>query len=379
MKRISRYFALAPAWLVAVGLLTVLAEPSAVAQEQVVVLRNGRVLRGHVTPLGDHFLVGMGEGGEVRVPAAAIEMVCRDLEDAYQRKRADVRYGRIPAHFDLAAWCLRMNLLARAADQILVVFSLDPSHPSLATAVRELDLALSRRGSLQGTIVEVGKPATEPAADSPGDSPSTLDEPATVSAELPRGAVEYFTSRVQPLLLNRCAANACHGTGSTLADRTGPRLSLQRPLPGRPVSRRLTQQNLAGVLPFVDRSAPAASPLLTAPSRPHGGLEHALLNDEHADQFAAIAEWLGSLATNRQKQIPPTLREPLSVLSQARGADEAANNARPAHSEPTQPEPDATATDAAVRDTASTDEAGDEYRPRDPFDPELFNRRWVND
>ena len=63
------------------------------ADEGVLLLRNGHLLRGTITPLGDHYLVTTGAGNEVRLPATSVEMACRSLEEAYQVKRSAIPYG----------------------------------------------------------------------------------------------------------------------------------------------------------------------------------------------------------------------------------------------------------------------------------------------
>lgn len=130
------------------------------SEEQVVVLRNGRVLTGEVLSLGDMFLVSLGERGEVQLPKTAVEMICTDLEQAYQRKRAAVVYGDLPGHLNLATWSLRNGLFARAADQLLVVYSIQPNHPGLEAACRALDAA-SPAGTAENHSTAQSKRTTE--------------------------------------------------------------------------------------------------------------------------------------------------------------------------------------------------------------------------
>jgi hypothetical protein len=128
-------------WLAVLASLIV--QAAALAEERVVVLRNGRVLTGEVLSLGDMTLVSLGDRGEVQLPNATVEMVCQNLEQAYQRKRAAIAYGDLASHLELALWCLKNGLPARAADQWLVVYSIQPNHPGLEPALRTLELAVA--------------------------------------------------------------------------------------------------------------------------------------------------------------------------------------------------------------------------------------------
>lgn len=91
-------------------------------------------------------------------------------------------------------------------------------------------------------------------------------EPVATAATLPPEVVADFTRRVQPLVLNRCAAGACHGS----PDSPLPRFI--RPDVRGGIDRRSTQTNLQALLFAVgsDRSAAHLASLLAAghPARP---------------------------------------------------------------------------------------------------------------
>ena len=68
----------------------------------VLVLRNGSVLTGQVVRTGDHYLI-TGEGVETRLRAGDVDFFCRDLTEAYARKRLvlqaddwEARFIRVP-------------------------------------------------------------------------------------------------------------------------------------------------------------------------------------------------------------------------------------------------------------------------------------------
>jgi hypothetical protein len=99
-------------------------------REGVLLLKNGQVLSGRITPAGDHYLLTTGET-EIRLKAVDVEYCCRDLEEGYQRKSLAIEPGRVEPHLDLADWCLRHGLLGYAAKEISQALVEDPRHPKI--------------------------------------------------------------------------------------------------------------------------------------------------------------------------------------------------------------------------------------------------------
>ncbi len=297
------------------------------------VLRNGYVLHGQIVPLGDHYLVVQSDADQIRIPVGRVEMVCSTLEEAYLRKRDVIARGDVRSHLVLAGWCLRHRLHARAADQILAAYAIDPGNPRIVPLKKQLQSA--SRPSQAGP----SEPATPP-------SQLALPAPA---ARLTSESIQQFTGHVQPLLLNRCASGACHSGGSMTA------FKLSRPPVGQPVSSRLTQRNLLTVLQHVHQHSPSESPLLTVPRRPHGGLDQPVLGAADIAQIRVLLKWIRELPDSSQSQ-PPSAHppDPDTLLQRAD---------RSPPPGPAKQTPDAHNGEA------------DEYVPRDPFDAEVFNRQ----
>jgi hypothetical protein len=85
-------------------------------------------------------------------------------------------------------------------------------------------------------------------------------EPAATAASLPPDIVADFTRRVQPLVLNRCAAGACHGGPDC------PEPQFIRPDARGGIDHRSTQANLQALLAAVgpDRNGATLAALLAA-------------------------------------------------------------------------------------------------------------------
>jgi hypothetical protein len=337
--------------------LAMLVVSSAVAQspqtdltsrEGILLLRNGQTLEGNITRTGDYYLVTRGTSSEVRLPAASVELVCATLEDLYQHKAASIELGNRPDHLTLARWCFQHDLTARAADQALMAFSVDPSDKGLEIIERQL------------VAVERQSDAATPLASNPQSAP-TLHKINEVISALPTGAVQHFVTSIQPLLMNRCATNGCHGV------RGSSDFQLLRPSSRQTLSRRMTQRNLFNTLAYVDRGNPLRSQLLTLPKTSHGGRE-AVFSEAETHQMRMLVAWVAGIANKPIVNLPTSVAKPPAPLLQTRAeAMKAMENARPTQ-------------DAQPADTSLTPgsrmKRESEYQPRDPFDPEVFNRRY---
>lgn len=299
----------------------------------VLLLRNGSVLQGTVTPQGDHYLVVFGESGHVRVPNSKVQRVFSSLELAYQFKRARID-GSLESRLDLARWCLRVDLLPRAADQLLAAEVQHGADRQIETLHRRLLLATRPKQP------EAPGGAEETTASNQADRAELLKE-------LPAGAIERFTMDVQPLLLNRCATAGCHGPQS------GRSLVLLRSLANRPLTRRLTERNLASTLAQLDKHNPRESPLLVRTLSAHGGAQRPGITDQDAKPLQVLLDWVRSVSVTSAAPEPETIAEPNELLLQS----------------PALAPSDAQRT--SNHSAAATSPGA--YQPADPFDPAVFN------
>lgn len=311
-------------------------EPALQPRHAVIVLKNRQVLEGEVTPAGDYYLVSLGKTGQVRLAAKDVEMICADLAEAYDRKASAIEGKSAAAHLELADWCLRQSLHARAGEQLSLARSLDPKNRKLTELEQRLSFATAKPA----------KTAARPVSTTATVGAQQLER---TMQELPPGAVEHFTSVVQPILMDRCGAVKCHGVGSTAS------FQLLQPLPGKVPSRRFTQRNLFATLSAVNKARPDDSRILEMALKPHGHVPSAGFKSSGDRQYKELVEWVQSLRAV-PRQLPPetvstdqigTLRPQIgSPASLPAEKDEVAD-------EPTAPSP-----------------------ARDPFDPEVFNRRY---
>jgi hypothetical protein len=359
-------------------------------EQGVVLLRNGQAIEGRITRAGDLYYVVLPEG-EIRLKAAEVELCCRNLEEGYLRKRAAITADTVEEHLRLAQWCQRQGLLKSAAAELADARRIDPRHPMIGILEHRLQMAL--------------EPPPKPAAPStaPGVSFETLDQ---MVRGLPSGTVEEFTQAIQPILMNHCATGGCHGPQGE------SKMHLLRIPNGRPATHRLTQRNLYEVVQLIDREKPDASPLLAAASKPHGSARAAIFNDRQSGQYQRLVKWVNEVAghTAAQAASSPGDMAPSAIPGRRNSAYRTANakpGALPPHqatpiptTPPTPPLPTAVQPAAAVlpvpsgkpRTPALPQPDADEppqkhpavkrgaaiepFVPNDPFDPEVFNRRY---
>ena len=253
--------------------------PKTVPEESVLLLYNGNVLSGKVSRQGEHYLVTFSTA-EITIRASQVELVCRNLEDGYQQKRAVLRGGSTQDHLDLALWCLRQGLLDHAAGELSEARRLEPNHPRITVLAQHLAMTQRSRHDPKRSI---RKPL-------PLRHVPSGDELDRMVRSLPRGAMETFTTTVQPILLNHCSTTGCHNPQGD------SHLHLERLPTLRHASRRPTHRNLHAVLKLIERGAPDRSPLLTYPIRSHGGAEDPVFTRHNSDQYEHLVEWVRRLS-----------------------------------------------------------------------------------
>lgn len=240
--------------------------------EQLVMLRNGEILRGRVTRQDDHYQVSIADG-ELRLRMVDVDLICQTLEQAYQARLARLTVGRADDHLDLAEWCLRQGLPGDSARELSSALALEPGNPRIGLIDRRLQEALA--------------PPPAPAAGKSAPAPRVTDEDLDrMLRALPPAAIESFTTSIQPLLISSCAAAGCHGSANK------GNFSLIRVPADRFSSRRLTQRNLQGTLSWIDFQNPQQSRLLAVVSQPHGTVASGVF-DSQGSKYRQLLIWIG--------------------------------------------------------------------------------------
>jgi hypothetical protein len=332
-------------------------QSSVAPQAGVLVLRNGQVIEGDVTRAGDYYVVSRGEGFELRPKVDEVELFCGSMDEAYQFKAQRLSGLSAKSHLDLAKWCLRHGLFVHCSEQLTAATRVEPNSKEVKDLETRLKLA-----------VETPEPQS-PSRSPPSVAPDDLEK---ALRELPRGSIEKFGAIVQPILLNRCSANKCHGPNAE------SEYKLLRPPPGQIVSRRFTQRNLYASLRYLNRSNPDASPLIVLPQQRHGSSLAAVFDKQSANQLSELVTWarLASAApVGTPPHAPATIAPTETTLSQP-----AASNRPSQADDSTAAPPNGEVSMRVMR--PALDQAGhtkaSPAQPafRDRFDPEIFNRRY---
>lgn len=335
--------------------------------DEVLLLKNEQLLRGKITQHGDHYQITLSNG-EIRVPVADVQFVAGSVQEAYLQRRHAIRFGDAADHLQLARWCLDQKMLDPAAREIEAARALAPTHRQLTSLARQVEIARTPkpRQPLRTAVAQNSQLATE------------LE---TLARGMPRGSVQSFTKNIQPLLVNGCAASACHGPSAKNDFR------LMRTPRGKLPPRRVTQRNLHAVMQWINYDEPAASRLLLAAIEPHGPQKSAVLRREGIP-YRNLAAWLSYVSQAGKQNLPSAVEEEgTQTLSQAISIEP--TRARAA----TQPskllrdmmrskrEVDSQKQDRpnAEQSTKSARSRSGSLPSRDPFDPDVFNRRFHQD
>ncbi len=312
---------------------------------QVVVLRNGNVLKGHVQNVNQRLVVSsQGNRRVTRVPLDDVDFVCADMNAAYRRKLSRLDGGNVEQHIRLAHWCLKYDLRDHAVDRLLYLNQVAPHH----TAVRALESRLRRLASRPPSVPRVAE-AQKAVTTSP--SPMT-------SKDLPADSLADFTRMVQPLLLNRCGQATCHGASSTSSFRVTAGLR------GTP-NRERTWDNLAAVVRHVNPQDYASSPLLLKARAVHGNGRRAPIGPHELKQYQRLVDWVKQLSD------PPKASTATPELAAK------SNPARPQTPRLDELDPDHPfAAIFAARRKAEAAQSSAQSPANDPFDPKTYNSQF---
>jgi hypothetical protein len=361
---------------------------SAFAQPQVkskdtsapwVLLRNGQVLQGTIHREGDRYRVNLADDGVVVLPRQDIWRIERSLRDLYTFRRQETQRRGGRAHFELSQWCLDHGFFTEAEKHLAIAqrTTADLQAEQVQDLQRRIEVAVSDQRSRTVVpsvpIQPVAATIVEPAASS---SRTEVTNPRMAPVALQR-----FTTRIQPLLVNRCGNATCHGRATQTA------FQLARPQRRGPHTARITQRNAVATERLVNFAAPGDSDLLLWSARPHGALTAAPLSQ---DQIQSVRQWLematGSrFATARATQNRATtqragggLINPLAgnadlPRSETDASDESTvgDHPHPALHSSHLPRGDQSGSDGQ----AGSDGSRDERPTTDPFDPDVFNRQ----
>lgn len=263
--------------------------------ERVLLLQSGKVVKGVIRQSAAGYVVNV-PGGQLVLPFDQVRFEGADLEELFRQAQSGLPNDTAPSHIELARWCVTNGLLDHARKELRIALKRDPEstiamgllqriNDQLLTAkTKELPTVAQRNGqySLLGDV-------------KPGIAAETL-------GGLPREAATEFVTKVQPLLVNRCATAGCHGPGS------GNSFELLRTKVGKAPPKSHSEKNLKAVTDRLDFEQPLRSPLLMklrgesktyGVRQSHGGLS--------AEQLLTLKSWIESISAKPEPPAKPSL------------------------------------------------------------------------
>ncbi|MHC2070697.1 hypothetical protein ACYFX5_24760 [Bremerella sp. T1] len=349
--------------------------PLAAPYEGVLVLSNGNAMRGRITQEGEYYSLAINEDSVVRLPAERVAFACKSIEEAYLRQKAKVGTTTVADHVELANWCLDLQLWEEAAYHHAIAVRSGPNQTDVIRLDRRFQIKLDEKANPDKIEqVQYAMPVTKP--DVSLESTDFEEPDPSLSPQV----VRYYTSTIQPIMLNGCAASRCHAENSENAFRLVEFENV------RSIPRRMTVRNMNSALAYIDYERAQNSPLLTKSATRHGDGTAPNLSPE---QLRAIQAWVFAAARGPRPMkatatptiMPASFDAPAEMPKALQQPKETGR--RPSESIPVNP---------IFGGNANVSKGGREmpYRSipkkgvtpkekpevKDEFDPELFNRQF---
>lgn len=359
--------------------------------DEYVLLQNGNVIQGTAVSAGPSVLIRSGGGNELKLASSQVAFSAATLGELYNFRVATRATNDLSSHHDDARWCLRNGLFAQMSEALDAAEVVDPAHPETLRLRRQWQAAVS--GAIAKQMVEnpghegsshaaaTADPSPAPAADVPADRID--DEFAGVGVS--RQALTYFTTRVQPILINRCGNSGCHRSPTDSSWNLTHLGAHSRP------SARMTRLNLVATLALMDHAQPSQSELLQYAVHAHAGRREPPLRSSDDVAIDSLRQWVALVSLEESADWSAPQGAPLEVSFNAAGIHAGLSGPPPAPSAATEPtlrqsnylQQQSAASSLAVRSRRAPAAIDAEpLRPvrlppiNDPFDPDIFNRNY---
>jgi hypothetical protein len=456
--------------------------PQFAPAEQLLVLKNGEVMRGQITRNAEQVILLTEQGSRVVLQVERTDFVCNSMVEAYWGKVARTKATDLAGQKQLFHWCLKNKMLEQAQNQIDILLHSKAKAADLEYMDRQLNVALIQQQNIDRRMAQASSPVPKEQLQ-PEKSPAPVDQSQpkssmvlapiklnpsigvakieaetsveeifrplpdlndvtnsepdsqlvqlppindtpvpvemdssvrqvgfeeeikfdTISLEhkilsasravdasetadpvddrimipiheldretrsMPEGTLGHYRQRVERVLTNGCSAAKCHAADSRIM----PLMQLSR---SQPIPRRQSQRNLHNVLKYVDRAHPFESRLFLAATTPHAGLEKPILK-QGSPYRESLMQWLLMLSDDPRQAV----FEAAQLEQQTAIADEVATV------QPIKPERDVTMPGSGsslefpdtIGEIPKLDAVDSSFTPIDPFDPEIFNRKYA--
>ncbi len=344
------------------------AKPAAIesdGSESVVLLRNGRILKGRIKSVSTGYLV-TSKSGYLAINHDEVRFEGKDVGEIYLQLRQELKDPSIKEQLGLAEWCVNQQLYSYADRELQAVLKRDPFNDVAKRLLRRIETDSQEKEdvSSQSKLLTAFKEKTQP------------DDAARSLGGLSNTVAQQFVGSIQPLLTNKCGNARCHGGESEHA------FKLARGASGGGNHRIYAERNLATVLKQVNLTRPAESPLLLVTRGSHAG-RPIFAGQGAAAQQKLLSTWIESVAAELRGPVSLSetkLSTALDYESVRGGKTGRLTEPQPttarATTQPVSLEQSAEAA-IAVQDSQST-QPDPIKRSSDAFDPDEFNSKYAD-
>lgn len=365
------------------------------AQQTVVLLKNGNVLKGAVQR--DGFRVEVrSASGTIILDSDNVDYLCESMEEAFRLKQASTDPNDVESQVAVLRWCLKHEMYKEAYEQIDVLQLLPIEASRLDYLNRQLTVAVDRKKRIaQANIQPLQPRAVDNAApNAPGEIaqvgyeetieimplPNASGNSASNQVSLPasKRAVEEFTKsfpgevvsqykrEIEPKLVRNCSNAGCHNGSheSFPLLKKGFGRDIQVP-------RLLSQRNFYRLMKFVDLNEPLESSLYLKATQPHGGQSQASYGPIK-EETKALEAWLLSIATPEAQRAH--YQRQMEIANAANANQHL--NASPEFPATQVRQANANLPDSSIPSVPNLTPRSQTFVPKDPFDPEIFNRKY---
>lgn len=360
-----------------------------------VLLKNDNVLFGRARQLGEFVMVTTAAGGEVRLPRLNVACWAENIRDLYQYRIDQRGNPTLKLHLRDAHWCVRYDLYDLAARELIAARRIDPENREANALESQLRNLVASRPVAKPAAAGIGSGQTTGSVDEASAvQPAGFNTEPTDSADFDPFTIRRFASHIQPMLLNRCGV--CHQTMARSVSNQIPQTEWHLIVPsvGSRASAGITRSNLQATISYIEAQSPKTSPLLLMATTAHGGSSAASLSQRNTKAIQSLEQWVkiaaDSLRNGQQLPDQPTVGSGGSFHESHHPDDSAVSF--PKHAEIA---PNRSALDRALEQSESQSATEPVYLPAqdaldhgaksaphrlppvsNPFDPDLFNRRF---
>lgn len=348
------------------------------------VLANGAVIEGQVERQGDSIVVEKTTGSRIMFSLDRVEAICESKTDVYWHRCASLSATDAVGHTRLFRWCLQNELVDQAQNQIDLLQEMDLTaaellelNQSLLEKIRLIQHQRQQQEYARQFAItelphqleadgEIRQVSFEQVVTEQRDRAKHVRRLDRATESLPREAVSMFKRRIEPMVIQSCMTASCH-------DSSAPAMPLRVVSRSSPIPKRMSQENLSQILDQVDLDRPLESPVLRAALSPHGNLDEPILRSE-SENSILLQQWLVMISSR-----PSAVQE---LPDWYRPAMEPPENALVDQKAVQQPVPAPELKNASPIPRAEPASEPGESKPEtpasgDPFDPEIFNRRYL--